>query len=175
MNRDQFWNLVHAARAAATEPEADSVAESAAAILGGRPHEEIAQAAQPLWDLMADSYRPGLWAAAYLINGGASDDGFDYFRGWLISQGREVFEQAVTDPDTLARLPAVVAAAEDGNELDGESMLSIVWNAYLRKAGEQLPVGAFTINYPPITFDWDFDDTDKMRRRLPRLSRLYLD
>jgi hypothetical protein len=40
---------------------------------------------------MADSYQGDLRAAAYLINGGASDDGFEYFRGRLITQGREVY------------------------------------------------------------------------------------
>ena len=28
---------------------------------------------------MADSYRSSLWAAAYVINAGCSDDGFGYF------------------------------------------------------------------------------------------------
>ncbi len=33
-----------------------------------------------------------LRAAAFPINGGASDDGFDYFRDWLIAKSEEVFE-----------------------------------------------------------------------------------
>jgi hypothetical protein len=32
-----------------------------------------------------------LWGPAYIMNGGCSDDGFDYFLGWLVGQGREVF------------------------------------------------------------------------------------
>ena len=39
---------------------------------------------------------------AFIVNGGASDDGFDYFRGWLIAQGREVFEGTLAKPDSLA-------------------------------------------------------------------------
>jgi hypothetical protein len=46
--------------------------------------------------LLAASYRTVLWAAACLINGGYSDDGFEYFRGWLIVQGRDVFERSDT-------------------------------------------------------------------------------
>jgi hypothetical protein len=41
-----------------------------------------------------------------VLNGGASDDGFEYFQRWLISKGREVFEAAVADPDSLADLLA---------------------------------------------------------------------
>lgn len=48
------------------------------------------------------AYDWNLWGAAFLINGGASDDGFAYFRDWLISRGREVYEAALTDPDNLA-------------------------------------------------------------------------
>ncbi|WP_242895358.1 DUF4240 domain-containing protein [Actinomadura litoris] len=175
MNRDQFWSLIAEARVGLADPNADNIAQSASAILVRRPAAEIVRAAQPLWDLMAESYRAELWAAAYLINGGASDDGFEYFRGWLIGQGREVFDQAVADPDALAGMPAVMAAAEKGEDLDGEPVLGIAWNAYRQKTGEQLPAEAFTINYPPITFGWDFEDTQQMRRHLPRLSHLYLE
>ena len=38
------------------------------------------------------------------MNGGCSDDGFLYFRAWLTSEGREVFERALSNPDSLAEL-----------------------------------------------------------------------
>ncbi len=36
---------------------------------------------------------------AYIINGGCSDDGFDYFLGWLIAKGRKYFEAALVNPE----------------------------------------------------------------------------
>ena len=45
---------------------------------------------------------PQLIAAACIINGGTSDDRFDYFKNWLILQGQYVFRQALKDPDALA-------------------------------------------------------------------------
>ena len=42
---------------------------------------------------------------------GCSDDGFDYFRGWLIARGRQAFDQAVADPDALANLAVIRSAA----------------------------------------------------------------
>ncbi len=173
MNRQEFWTLVEEARTRAAGD--DTVAARAAAIMATWPRERIVEAAQPLWDLMADSYRGDLWGAAYLINGGASDDGFDYFRGWLISQGREVFEHAVADPDSLAGLPAVQAAAAEMEELENEDVLAITWNAHIEATGEELPGGAFTIRYPKIVFGWDFDDNDATRANLPCLAGLYLD
>lgn len=54
--------------------------------------------------LMHDTYSWDLWGAAYIINGGASDDAFEDFRNWLISNGRTFFAQAVAKPDDLAAL-----------------------------------------------------------------------
>ena len=50
------------------------------------------------------AYTWDLWAAAYLIGGGCSDDGFLDFRGWLISKGEKAYESALKDPQSLARV-----------------------------------------------------------------------
>jgi hypothetical protein len=174
VDMQDFWAVIEDARAGAPGG-ADVVAARAAGLLAALPAEQIVAAAQLLWDLMADSYRGDLWAAAYLINGGASDDGFEYFRGWLIAQGREAFDSAVADPDSLAALPVVQAAAAQGEELECEPVLGIAWDACLTATGERLPAGSFTISYPPVSFGWDFDDEAAMRARLPRLARLFMD
>jgi hypothetical protein len=110
-----------------------------------------------------------------VINGGASDDGFDYFRGWLIAQGRAVYEQALADPDSLAGLPAVVDACASGEDLWGEDILGVAWNAYQTATGSELPQGAYSLRYPDLdpSWDFDFDNETEMRRRLPRLTGLY--
>jgi hypothetical protein len=87
---------------------------------------------------MALSYTRELWAAAYIINGGCSDDGFDYFRGWLIAQGEAVFQRALLDPKTL-----VEVAEPDAAELEG--MLSIARHVYERKMGQEMPLGAHLV------------------------------
>jgi Protein of unknown function (DUF4240) len=170
---DDFWRLIEQARIEAP----DAVAARAGVRLASRPADEIVSYAQLLWDLLASSYRADLWAAAYLINGGASDDGFEYFRGWLISQGQTVFEAAVADPDSLAGVSAVVAAAETGEELEDEDVLGIVWHAYRQATGQDLPAGSFTVRHPELDPDWNFDhdDDQEIRRRLPRLASLFLD
>ena len=73
--------------------------------------QEIAAWGRHLDKVMAASGTEDLWAAAYLINGGCSDEGFDAFRGWLIAHGREVVARSVREPDSLADLPAVRSAA----------------------------------------------------------------
>lgn len=175
MDTRQFWQRVAAAREAAADPDdPDEVAGHVAELLATESAETIVAADQALWTLMARSYTNPLWAAAYVINGGCSDDGFDYFRGWLILQGREVFERAVADPDALADVPAVRAAAGGLDTFDGEAALAIGSHAYTAATGRRLPSDAFTIDYPDLDRAWDFDfgDQAEMARRLPRLTAL---
>ncbi|MET7636952.1 DUF4240 domain-containing protein [Streptomyces sp. NPDC005078] len=176
MDIEQFWNLIDQARGSASDStDADDIASQATALLAAHEPQQILAAQQILWDLMAASYQAPLWAAAYLINGGCSDDGFDYFRGWLIAQGRTVFEQVTADVDCLADLPAVQAAEAEGIDLDGEQTLSIAWDAYETATGTELPSDAFTINYPDLdpAWDFDFDDHSEVAARLPRIAALY--
>ncbi|MFE1443572.1 DUF4240 domain-containing protein [Streptomyces sp. NPDC058739] len=176
MDKHEFWQLIETARDQVDDPsESESVARRATSLLADRPAETIRAAEEALWDLMADSYTNPLWAAAYIVNGGCSDDLFDYFRGWLIAQGQQVFERVVADPDTLAELAVVRTAAADGFDLEDEGVLGIPWNAHIRATGDQLPPSAFTVRYPPLDPAWsfDFDDRDEMARRLPRLAALY--
>ncbi|MFE7409160.1 DUF4240 domain-containing protein [Streptomyces laurentii] len=178
MNKQQFWQLIEAARNQASNPnDGEAVAREVTLLLASRPVEEIVAAEQVLRDLMVDSYTNPLWAAAYLAHGGCSDDGFDYFRGWLIAQGREAFERVVADPDALAELPVVQASAAGGVDLEGEDMLGIAWNAHISVTGDQLPASPPTVPYRELdpTWNFDFDDHDEMTRRLPRLAALYLE
>jgi Protein of unknown function (DUF4240) len=67
------------------------------------------------------------------MNGSASDDGFDYFRGWLISQGRKIFEAALENPDSLADV--IDEEAEADFEFENASILNIavwIWEAKTR-------------------------------------------
>src|SRR5205823_6840092 len=53
-------------------------------------------------------YRHDMWAGAYLIGGGCSDDGFISFRARLIAQGRDWYKKA--SPDSLPTIPPWQAA-----------------------------------------------------------------
>jgi hypothetical protein len=178
MNRDNFWNIVEAACAqvADTVESVDEVAEAVIDTLASVPLAQIVEFSDQYDVLAAESYRSDLWAAAYLINGGCSDDNFDYFRGWLIGQGRATYEAALADPDSLARLFEPGAAGD----VDGESMLAAASTAYERATGDPeafwvaLKNGRAAPGYPAISFDFDFDDETEMRTRLPRLAAIFL-
>jgi hypothetical protein len=106
---------------------------------------------------------------------GCSDDGFDYFRGWLIVQGYEVFDQGVTDPDALASLAVICSAAAHRAYLECESALYIPAQAYNAATGEALPADAHASQPAEPAGGWgfDFDDQPEMKRRLTRLTALF--
>jgi hypothetical protein len=124
-------------------------------------------------------YRWDLWAAAYLMRGGCSDDGFDYFRGWLIAQGRTFWERAVADPDFLAS----AGVDPDDDMVECEDILGAASTAYARQTGDEEAFwDALAAADPdesdtadgPAGDDFDFDDDEQMRLRLPRLAAIYL-
>ena len=116
MDRDHFWEVVEAARLRADG--VDEVPEALVELLRGRPLADLVAFREVQDELFGrEAYRWDLWAAAYVINGGASADGFEYFLGWLMAQGRERWESTLTDPDSLAEVVDV-----DTGDLDCEEM-----------------------------------------------------
>jgi hypothetical protein len=73
--------------------------------------------------------------ATHLIcDGLCSDEGFFYFRLWLIGLGRDAFELAMAHPDNLASLPEVVALMgrpmKPGTVINGQT--GRIWTRSLR-------------------------------------------
>ena len=72
MDTDRFWQFVETAKAQAGG-DTEARVEALYAALGGLEPAEL-QSFQSRYDqLIADSYRWDLWAAAYIINGGCSE------------------------------------------------------------------------------------------------------
>ncbi len=130
MNETEFWNLI-AATKRDCDGDSDRQLELLERALAGLSEAEILDFDRLLHEQMARSYTRELWAAAYIINGGCSDDGFDYFRAWLIAQGWKVFRNALKDPETL------VEVAESDAEL--ELLLYVAIKAYETRTGKKFP------------------------------------
>jgi len=173
MKTDDFWAVIE--RATADRPASPGdVAKRAAAELATRDPAEIVAWDQHLGKVMAASGKEDLWAAAYLINGGCSDDGFDNFRGWLIAHGRTAVASAVREPDSLAEMAVIRAAAQNGAVFEAEEVLTVAAAAYSQATGTDLPPSQPPPPPPDPADLWDFDDEDEMHRRLPRLAALFL-
>lgn len=165
MDNDQFWQIIEAARKKHPEDgelRVDAIRDHLSKLA---PHEIID------FDTILDecrdrAYSWDLWGAIYLMNGGCSDDGFTDFRGWLISRGREVYERALGDPDSLAD---EFDPSEDDYEL--LSMLNVADEAYEASTGEAMPSRART--FPKLAGErWAAKD---LHERYPRIGQLLSD
>src|SRR2546428_3572312 len=83
LDRGEFWSLIEDVREK-SDGDCERLVELLESRLSRLPADEIVAFQTILYELLAEAYTWELWAAAYLINGGCSDDGFDYFRAWLI-------------------------------------------------------------------------------------------
>ena len=127
-------------------------------------------------------YRYDLWAAAYLIRGGCSDDSFIDFRAGLIAREQRLVRAGDDVPDSLADHPAVAGAGHPlaDNPLFYEEVNYAASCAFDRVSGDEDALwDALKERGPRVSVelmgeDFDFDDDQEMRRRLPRLSARYL-
>src|SRR5262249_53959873 len=127
---DKFWEIVEKARPRNNNVDGHCTALKTA--LKKLPATEIGSFDQIFWNLQFAAYRWDLWDVALAINGLCSDDGFSYVRGWLVMQGRDVYELALEDPESLAEL----SGGKDDLE-DGECYLSVGRRAYSAVTGEE--------------------------------------
>jgi hypothetical protein len=79
-----FWRPLARARAASGGDLDEQVTRLTTRLAALSPAEIVAFD-DLIWTMLTRAYRHDLWAAAYLINGGCSDDRFDSFIGWLIA------------------------------------------------------------------------------------------
>ena len=102
MPADQFWEII--GRAAQFDANPTAHIEALRAELRGQTSEKIKSFEVAFRRYLNKAYTWDLWGAAYVVHGGCSDDGFEYFRRWLISKGRYTYESALADPDSLAKM-----------------------------------------------------------------------
>jgi Protein of unknown function (DUF4240) len=162
MTRDEFWRIIDQCRVEDQDESIEALTEH----LSKLKPDAISAFDRHLDELMDQSYTWELWGAAYLINGGCSDDGFDYFRGWLILQGKTVYDNALKRPDSLADLDHM-------EDVECEEIAYIASRVYESVTGKDL-VRSRT-SRPELGDGWDFDDEDEMRSRYPHLFAAYSD
>lgn len=164
---DTFWGLID--RAKAKTSDVSERPELLTEMMLQHSEADIRAFYGIFKQLMAMSYRTEVWAAAYLINGGSSGDGFEYFRCWLIAQGKDIFFKTLENPDFLARM----IREEDLYEAELEEMLYVAVHAWEAKTGNDMDefyklVEENDVDYPEIGTEW-VEDEDELQKRLPKL------
>lgn len=167
MEIDGFWAIIDRARARA-DGDWMAVPELVTEALAAHPLADIADFAQVQDELEWAAYREDLLTACRLINVGfGSDDGFLYFREWLLVQGRAAFEAALADPDSLIDVPGVpeMDPATDDIFADCEAFLYVANRAWRLATGEPEPT--YSIDAHGV-FHFDPNYVDGLEAELDR-------
>ncbi|MER7913291.1 DUF4240 domain-containing protein [Streptomyces sp. NPDC096068] len=185
MDIDRFWQIIETARSSAAT-SGKPLDEVLVGLLADRPLQEILEYAARFDEVHDGLYRWDVWAAAYLMGGGCSDDSFIDFRAGVIALGRAWYERTAAEPDSLAEHPVVVEtiSAHRNEALFYEDMNYAANNAFKRLTGDSNAFYQAWAEYKPadehaygeadMGEDFDFDDAEEMHRRLPHLARLCL-
>lgn len=159
MNEENFWKIIADVKKGA----------SLKSILNEFEPKDIVQFAFRYDSLMSMSYNWKLWGAAYVINGGCSDDCFEDFRQSLINQGKERFYSTLKDPESYI------------NYIDSEELINerisyiertpyVTYEVYQSKTGQELPRADF-IKYELKGVPFDEATVDK---QYPKLAKKFL-
>lgn len=131
MDITEFWKLIDKARKAAhgeAQKQSDLLTEELAKL----PEKEIISFDEIFDDLKDKAYIGNLWDAAFIIMYYCSDSGFEEFREWLVGRGKEAYENAIKNPETL------VDVLEVGEQVF-PTLLGPAMEAYERVTGKQMP------------------------------------
>jgi hypothetical protein len=167
MTLDEFWNTVEG-----LDPE-NAVAELTERLQKLSPS-EIAAFHVHFCQAHRQAYNWSLWGAAYLIDGGCSDDSFMDFRYGLISRGRKFYESTLQNPDSLAD------TLSDDDFIPNEDFGYVASHVYKNKTGEDIPDPGLPRLGNPTGAEWDldnpewtFEDPALCAKNLPKLWRRY--
>jgi hypothetical protein len=160
VDEKDFWRLIDETRSQNPAEHAEWLVERVA----GLGRDEV-EAFDRLWqERRVAAYRWDLWAAAYEISGGCSDDCFMDFRNYLISLGRQIYERALQDPDTLADVD--ISPDEEFEDI------SYVGQMAYERLGEEPPMHAFSDPPEPGGYKWD-EEVGESKKVVPRLAAKY--
>jgi hypothetical protein len=152
VDHETFWQLIETSRTRCKPASLDTDDHQPAILVGLLSRlapEEIVAFDRIFRRLHAAAYTWDLWAAAYIIEGGCSDDGFTDFRSGLIGLGQKVYEDAVRDPGTLVSLSA------HGVDFSNELLMYAASEAYESVAQDELPESEWTQAAEPRGDRWD--------------------
>jgi hypothetical protein len=168
MDRSTFWKIIDTSRRKA-KGDLDDQLEHLRARLEDLDATEIVEFGTIFNEHSNRAYNWDLWAAAYLIGGGCSDDGFQDFRGWLVSKGEKVYEGALKDAESLAR---IVKDDEDCQYEGFQYVAAEAWKNKHGRDGLDYPDRGLSHPLEPAGESWS-ETGDDLERRFPKLWKRF--
>lgn len=162
MDEEVFWSVIEKSRKG-TDGFSEQVERLTALLTAFKPS-DIARFQRILNGKLKESCRQDLWAVAYIVGGGCSDDGFEYFRGALIASGRKRYDAALESPEKAA------VGLDSASDYSCEEILYAASEAYMQVKGEDLYDMVKPIEPKLKGKHWEEEDLPAM---FPRLCKRF--
>ena len=163
MDEDEFWKLIDKSRVAANNNYQTQISSLKTVLLTLEPS-DIAKFDNTFTALLAASYDYKLWGASFVINGGCSDDCFEYFRQYLIGHGKEKFYKTIKEPESC------VSWIKSEEEDNWEGLQYSAIEAYKQKTGKDLP----KIYQPKFELKGKPFDEETVMKQYPKLAKKFM-
>lgn len=163
METDRFWQIIEVSKSKSNgdyEKQQNELEKELLKLSGI----EILEFDNKFRTLRGEIYSWDFWAAAYIINGGCSDDSFSDFRGWLIGQGKTIYNSAINDIETLSIL-------KETNNGDWEGLSYVPTDAYKKKTGRDIPEG-IQENFEISGEEWE-ENENELKSKFPKLWKQF--
>ncbi len=162
MKLDDFWKIIDGIEPSSFDMEAKCVQLKKA--LQPLSPQDLRDFVDHYFALKNRAYCWPLWDAAIIMHGGCGDDSFMDFRSSLITFGKEVYQQALKNPDSLAKLSQPVPTDED--------IFGVIHDAIEQKLGADYRPSSVEPDSPTGTSLEDDDESDYetlVDKRYPQL------
>lgn len=141
---DWFWGFFSTNPESPTSVRMETLSKKLEAISS----EQIGEFSHHLFHLVREGYQRSICGFSIAIQGPTDDDGFEDFIYWIISKGRDFYEQAFKNADKLA------AANLDWKEFDQFVMKDVIKRKYAEKTDEDFD--SIEVEMIPCSTKFDF-------------------
>jgi len=129
---------------------------------------------------MFHSYLSDLWYAAIIMNEECSDLGFESFRYWLISQGKDIYANAMMNPDNLAKYFEDGFNEEDLYEFENfgaitENVFTKIFNHNIHDYIDYENFFYQKKNYSEMNINWEEDNNSIFQAICPKLFHIFIE
>ena len=155
MTDSQFWEMIQQSRFRAKK--CIRQANRLFRLLAELTPEEILSFDEHFTKRLIKSYHWDLWGVAYILNDGCSDDGFEYFRSWLIGQGKMVYDSVLMMPSTIGYYVDI----DDEEVFECEELMYAAPSAYQHVTGKEMPVKEKQYSTEPEGKPWEEEELEK--------------
>ncbi|GGF03239.1 Protein of unknown function [Chishuiella changwenlii] len=178
LEEDLFWQIIENSLQEASN--LNEQRQSLALELERLTAEDIIGFQIRLENLLFSLHSPEIWCAACIMNDETDPKHFFYFKNWIVSQGRELFEKALSHPDRLSYYFKEGFNEDDLYEF--ENFHSITNELFMVKVGlpianyiEKKQLENFTENFPKPDFDWDDENFTNLQIFCPKLYKIFVE